>query len=93
MPANSKEYMNRYMKEYMKSPQKRHEKVLRTLARRIMEKKWRVQKWDWLEVDHIKWVSFWNNLKNLRILTRLKNRRLWQKKAMIWRLRKKLIQG
>jgi hypothetical protein len=39
MPANSKEYMNRYMKEYMKSPQKRHEKVLRTLARRIMEKK------------------------------------------------------
>jgi hypothetical protein len=81
------------MKEYMKSPQKRHEKVLRTLARRIMEKKWRVQKWDWLEVDHIKWVSFWNNLKNLRILTRLKNRRLWQKKAMIWRLRKKLIQG
>jgi len=39
MPANSKEYMNKYMREYNKSPIKRHEKVLRTLARRIMEKK------------------------------------------------------
>ena len=92
MPANSKEYMNKYMREYTKSPIKRHEKVLRTLARRLMMKKWKVSKWDWKEVDHIKGVSHWNKLSNLRILTRLKNRRLWQKKAMIWRLKPKLTQ-
>lgn len=85
MPANSKEYMNKYMKEYQKSPQKRHEKVLRTLARRLMMKKWKVAIWDWKEVDHIHWVSKWNHISNLRVITRLKNRRLWQKKAMIWR--------
>jgi len=58
------------------------ERAKRNAARRLMIKKWLVSKWDWKEVDHINWVARWNWNGNLRVLSQLKNRVLWQKKAM-----------
>jgi len=60
---------------------------MRVLARRKMEKLWRVHKGDNLEVDHKRGIKGWNSLSNLRVITRLKNRRLWQKKATKSQLR------
>lgn len=83
MPANTKEYRNdpKNKKKYWGSLQYLKDQVKRVQARRIMVKKWAVKKWDGKEVDHIKWANNWNSPSNLRVLTRLKNRQLGQKKA------------
>lgn len=46
-----------------------------------MVKKWLVKKWDWKEVDHIKSTSAGNWPANLRVISRLRNRVLGQKKS------------
>ncbi len=78
---NSKEYNDKNYKKYWGNPKAIKARSLRNKARRIMEKRWLVKKGDNLEVDHKKWVNAWNWDWNLRVITRLKNRILWQKKA------------
>lgn len=81
MPSNSKEYIKANKKKYWGSSQYLKDQVKRVQARRLMVKKGLVSKWDGKEVDHINWASKWNAASNLRVLTRLKNRQLGQKKA------------
>jgi len=88
MTKNSKEYANWYYHNKYKNEKTLKDKVKRVLARRLMEKKWLVKKGDWKEVDHISWVRKWNALSNLRVITRKKNRQLWQKKWVKKRLLK-----
>lgn len=83
---NSLEYQHKYYKKFWWGVQAIKDRVKRTLARRLMIKKWLVQKYDKTkEVDHIRWVKYWNWKSNLRILSMKKNRQLWQKKATIAR--------
>lgn len=88
MPTNSKEYMRKTYKKYHGTIEALRARVKRVQARRIMEKKGLVRKGDWKEVDHINGTLAWNGSSNLRVISRLKNRQLWQKKAMIGRLKK-----
>lgn len=81
MPTNSKDYMKKNYKKYWGTSKAIKKRVRQNEARRIMEKKWKVSKWDWKEVDHIKWTEKGNWNSNLRVISRLKNRILWQKKA------------
>lgn len=84
MPTNDKKYMWTYMyweKWYMKSKKRKSENATRKRARYKFVKEWKVSKFDWKEVDHKKWVSKWNWKKNLRVLSRKKNRQLWVAKA------------
>lgn len=89
MSNNSKEYIEANKKKYWGSSQYMKDQVKRVQARRLMVKKWLVKKWDWMEVDHVNWADKWNHPSNLRVLTRLKNRQLWQKKATKSQLSKK----
>lgn len=89
MPSNTPEYIERNYKKYWGNRKALRDRVKRVQARRIMEKKWLVKKWDWKEVDHKKWINWWNWSANLRVLTRLENRRLGQKKATKSQLSKK----
>lgn len=83
MPTNSKEYVRRnYGKKYWGTKEAIDKVKARVQARRIMEKEWKVSKGDWLEVDHRNWIKAWNWKYNLRVISRLKNRIDWQKKAM-----------
>lgn len=86
MPTNSKEYWNAYAKAH-RTVKTLRDKVLRTQARRIMIKKWLVKVGDGKEVDHVHWTKNWNHPSNLRVISRLKNRRLGQKKATISQLK------
>lgn len=81
MPSNSKEYREKNKKKYWWSLQYLKDQVKRVQARRLMVKKWLVKKADGKEIDHIRWASNWNAPSNLRVLSRLKNRQLGQKKA------------
>lgn len=81
MSNNSKEYREANKKKYWGNSQYLRDQVKRVQARRLMVKKWKVKPWDWKEVDHIKWAKYGNWNWNIRVLTRLQNRRLWQKKA------------
>jgi len=81
MPSNTPEYIKANKKKYWWSSQYLRDQVKRVQARRIMIKKWLVKKGDGKEIDHIKWAKNWNAPSNLRVLTRLKNRQLGQKKA------------
>lgn len=81
MSTNSKAYNKKNYYKYWWNPEAIKARVKRTLARRKMEKKWLVKKWDWKEVDHINWTKAWNWDWNLRVISRLRNRTLWQKKA------------
>lgn len=89
MSNNSKEYREKNKEKYWGSDQYKKDQVKRVQARRIMEKKGMVKKWDGKEVDHIKWASKWNAPSNLRVISKLKNRQLWQKKATKSQLSKK----
>ena len=90
MAKNSKEYNKKNYMKYHGNPAALKARVKRVQARRIMEKKWLVSKWDWKEVDHKKWTKAGNWSANLRVISRLKNRQLWQKKATVSRLRNRL---
>ena len=81
MPTNSISYQHKVADKYYKNPKARKANALRKAARRIMEKKWLVKPFDWKEVDHKQWTAKWNWASNLRVISRLKNRILWQKKA------------
>jgi len=72
---------------YMKSRKNKAINAARKRARYWMEKKWKVRKFDWKEVDHINWNTSNNNMSNLRVLSKSKNRSLWAKKGA--RMRKK----
>ena len=87
MSTNSKSYNKKNYKRFWGQPHQIKSRIMRTLARRKMEKKWLVSKWDWKEVDHIKWTKAGNWDSNLRVISRLKNRRLGQKKATKAQLR------
>ena len=82
MPTNSKEYNSRVYKKYWWSKEWIQKRVKQNAARRLMERLWKVSKWDWKEVNHIRWTKAWNWKSNLEVISRLKNRVLWQKKAM-----------
>lgn len=83
MPTNSKSYIRKhYGKKYWGTKEAIDKVKARVQARRIMEKEWKVSKGDWLEVDHRNWTKAWNWKSNLRVISRLKNRIDWQKKAM-----------
>ena len=84
MPSNSKSYVRKhYGKKYWGTKEAINKVKARVQARRIMEKEWKVSKGDSSkEVDHINWTKAWNWKSNLRVISRLKNRVLWQKKAM-----------
>jgi len=81
MPTNSKEYMKKNYKKFWGTSEAIKKRIIQNEARRIMIKKWKVSKWDWKEVDHIHWTEKWNWTKNIRVISMLKNRRLWQKKS------------
>lgn len=81
MPSNTDEYRKANKHKYWGSSQYLKDQVKRVQARRIMVKKWKVSPGDWKEVDHVNWAKNWNAPSNLRVLTRLKNRQLGQKKA------------
>lgn len=87
MPSNTDEYRKANYLKYWWNKKALKDRVKRVQARRIMEKKWLVRKWDGKEVDHKNWISWWNWSWNLRVLSRLKNRRLGQKKATKSQLR------
>lgn len=82
MTTNSKEYNKRVYEKYWGNKKAIRDRVARNKARSIMIKKWKVSKWDWKEVDHINWIKWWNWNWNIRVISQLKNRVLWQKKAM-----------
>lgn len=89
MPTNSKEYVRKnYGKKYWWTKEAINKVKARVQARRIMTKKWLVKPWDWKEVDHKNGTKAWNWASNLRVISRLKNRILGQKKRMIWRTHK-----
>ena len=86
MPTNSKEYNKKVYKKYWGSKEWIAKRVKQNAARRLMVRLWRVKKWDkTMEVNHIKWTEKWNGMRNLEVISRLKNRVLWQKKAMLAR--------
>jgi hypothetical protein len=60
--------------EYESSPKQRHNRVERVLARRFMEKKGLVHKGDGKDVDHKDGDPTNNSPKNLRVMSRSKNR-------------------
>ena len=60
--------------EYESSPKQRHNRVKRVLARRFMEKKGLVRKGDGKDVDHKDGDPTNNSPKNLRVMSRSKNR-------------------
>ena len=60
--------------EYESSPKQRHNRVKRVLARRFMEKKGLVHKGDGKDVDHKDGDPTNNSPKNLRVMSRSKNR-------------------
>jgi len=76
------------MRKYM-TKKKKAENAQRKRARYHLEKKGRVKKFDWKEVDHKKGMKGGNGKKNLRVVSRKKNRRLWAKKAIAARKRRK----
>lgn len=80
MPTNSKTYYEKNKHKYFVWPKARKKTKLRMRARRIMEKKWKVKKWDGKEVDHIDGNINNNNPSNLRVLSQYKNRKLGAKK-------------
>lgn len=88
MPTNKPEYMKKNYKKFWWTAAAIKKRVTQNAARRIMIKKWKVSKWDGKEVDHKNWTENGNKASNLRVLSKLKNRVLWQKKAMIWRTHK-----
>jgi len=81
MSNNSKAYREKNKKKYWGSSQYLKDQVKRVQARRLMVKKWLVKPWDNKEVDHINWATKWNAPSNLRVITKLRNRQLGQKKA------------
>lgn len=86
MGTNSKEYVRKhYWKKYWWTKEAIDKVKARVQARRIMTKEWKVSKGDGKEVDHVNWTKAWNWKSNLRVISRLKNRVLWQKKAMLAR--------
>lgn len=82
MPTNKIEYVRKNYKKFWWNRKTLDKVKARVQARRIMVKAWKVKPWDWLEVDHRNWTEAWNWKSNLRVISRLKNRVLWQKKAM-----------
>jgi len=89
VPTNSKDYVRKnYGKRYWWTKEAIDKVKARVQARRIMTKKWLVSKGDWKEVDHKNWTKAWNWDSNLRVISRLRNRVLGQKKAMVWRTHK-----
>ena len=60
--------------EYESSPKQRHNRVQRVLARRFMEKRGLVHKGDGKDVDHKDGDPTNNSPKNLRVMSRSKNR-------------------
>lgn len=91
MDTKAQEYRKnpKNKRKYWSDSQYLRDQVKRVQARRLMVKKWLVKPWDWKEVDHINWAKAWNSPSNLRVLTRLKNRQLWQKKWIKNYLKKK----
>ena len=81
MTNNTKEYNKKNYKKFWGNSKAIKARSLRNKARRIMAKRWLVRKWDWMEVDHKNWIKWWNWDWNLRVISRLKNRIDWQKKA------------
>lgn len=83
MTTNSIEYNKKNYKKFWWKPEHIKARSLRNKARSIMAKKWLVKKWDWKEVDHKAGTNAGNWPENLRVISRLRNRILWQKKATI----------
>lgn len=85
MPSNSKEYNRKNYKKYWGNPKTLEKIKKRVQARRKLMKEWRVKKWDGKDIDHIRGTEAWNGDKNLRVISSLKNRIMWQKKWMAQR--------
>lgn len=88
MPTNSLEYQRANYKKYYGTKEAIKKRVQRNAARRLMIKKGKVKVWSKLDVDHINWLKAWNWEWNLRVISRIKNRILGQKKAMKNRVKK-----
>lgn len=88
MTTNSKEYNSKVYSKYWGTKKAISDRVKRNAARRLMIKKWKAKVWDGKEVDHKNWISWWNWKWNIRVISRLRNRIAWQKKAMINRVHK-----
>lgn len=86
MGTNSKSYNDKVYKKYWWNPKAIKARSLRNKARRIMEKRGLVKKWDSKEVDHRNGTKAWNWAGNLRVISRLRNRIDWQKKSIKARL-------
>lgn len=83
MSTNSKEYNKKNYKKYRWNPKAIKDRVTRNAARRKAEREGKVKKGDWKEVDHIGWIKQVNPNapKNLRVIARKTNRKLWAQKA------------
>jgi hypothetical protein len=89
MVTNSKEYNKKVYHRYWWTISAIRDRVKRNAARRLMVRKNKVKDWDkTMEVDHKKWIEWGNWSSNLRVISRIKNRILWQKKAMKNRVHK-----
>lgn len=89
MPTNKPEYYKKNKEKYFTWPEAVEKSKLRMRARRLMEKHWRVKKWDGKEVDHINWLKGGNGEKNLRVVSSKTNRKDWALKAIKKRLASK----
>ena len=84
MVTNSKEYNAMYFPKYM-TREKKDENATRKRARYHVEKNGKVKPFDWKEVDHKRWVKAWNGESNLRVISRITNRKLGVEKAIAHR--------
>ncbi len=75
MPTNSKEYQRKNYKKYWGSKVAIKKRSEQNKARRLA---W-LKKWDKREADHKKPLSKWGKTtkKNVRIISRKTNRKLW----------------
>lgn len=83
MASNSKEYQEKNYKKYWWSKKTMKKRAARNTARNRMIAAWKVKKWDWKHIDHIKPLSSWgtNSPKNLRVRSAKANMRDWAKIA------------
>lgn len=75
MPSNSKEYQRKNYSKYWGSKKAIKKRSEQNKARKISG----LKKWDKREADHKKPLSSWwkTNKKNVRVISREKNRSLW----------------
>ena len=88
MPTNPASYTReRERKNYKKRYEANKKKqVASHKARRMMERAWKVKKWDWKEVNHKKPQAKWGKtvMSNLEVTSRKENR------SKGWKLKDKM---